>query len=102
MKGLVVLALMLAASFGAGYWLRAHLSRRRRARYRERMVYRQAVGLPDPAVEPRAQIRGVSSPSAVLSNLTPPGRPQGSVADVSPMRPSIRLTGDQRMRSTAR
>jgi hypothetical protein len=102
MNGLVVLALMLAASFGAGYLLRAQISRRRKARYLKRLAYRQAFGLPNPTRAPRTQNSGVTSTPAVLSNLTPPGRPQSPVAEVSPMRPSMRLTGDQRMRSTAR
>jgi hypothetical protein len=98
MAGLVLLVLMLAASFGAGYAFRADISRRRRAKYLERMAYRQATGQ---TLEPRERSRAASPAPALLSNLTPPGRPQSSAAGASPMRPSIRQAGTQYARSTA-
>lgn len=44
MTAVLVLCVLLLASFGAGYSLRAYISRRRRAKYLQRLAYRQAVG----------------------------------------------------------
>ena len=44
MTAVLVLCVLLLGSFGAGYSLRAYISRRRRAKYLQRLAYRQAFG----------------------------------------------------------